>query len=79
MSLFLPNTPQFFPLPIEATVVETITELHKGKVKCQRVLWSARLFKIQLRAHFTPGETVYVIGREGNTLLVQTHQDLSIA
>ena len=72
MSLFLRTTQKLFPFPVEASVIETITVLDKGRVKYQATSWPAKLYGTQSQAHITPGQAVSIIGREGNTLLVQT-------
>lgn len=71
MNLFLPTAQKLFSLPVEASVIETITVLDKGRVKYQATSWPAKLYGIQSQTHVTPGQAVAVIGREGNTLLVQ--------
>jgi membrane protein implicated in regulation of membrane protease activity len=52
----------------EAIVEEEIRLHHPGRVHFQRSWWSARCTQ---DITIAPGETVYVVGRHGITLLVE--------
>lgn len=69
MTLFTSYQPKFFPNEVVGTIDE-VSETAHIRVKCQATYWSAQLYQIDSSAQIEVGQTVRVIGRIGNTLLI---------
>lgn len=62
---------EFFEQPLTGIVERGITAHLSGRVKVMGVSWKARLYEPDEACHLLPGMSVTVLGRRGNTLLVQ--------
>ncbi len=71
MSPFDPLSYKSFPLAGQGVVTETISVHSRGRVKFQASYWMAKFLDDEAEAVIEPGETVQIVGRVGNTLLVK--------
>ena len=62
---------EFFEQPLTGIVECDITEHLSGRVKVMGVSWKASLYDLDGGCTLSPGSFVTVLGRRGNTLLVQ--------
>jgi membrane protein implicated in regulation of membrane protease activity len=65
------------PYPVElldnvrvATVLKTIAPDHSGRVRFEATDWPAKFYYPNMQANLRPKTSVYVVGRQGLTLLV---------
>lgn len=65
---------ELFPKPLPAKVLWAIAPNHPGRVEFQATSWAARLYQSDSYSTVLADHWVAVVGREGNTLLVQAAQ-----
>lgn len=65
------NRVELLEEPILTTVAEIITPGQTGRVNLQGTTWVARFYEHETEAKL-PDQQVYIVGREGNTLLVKS-------
>ena len=70
MYSFVPNKTQIFPSPVKGIVEKEIFGNQSGSIKYDGSFWRAKLHQTDDIKNIPVGQTVSVIGREGNTLLV---------
>jgi membrane protein implicated in regulation of membrane protease activity len=71
MSPFDPLSYESFPVVGQGVVTKTISVRSRGRVKFQASYWMAKFLNDEAEAVIEPGETVQIVGRVGNTLLVK--------
>lgn len=65
-----PEAIEWFDEPVASEVEETITLSQSGRVRALASTWPAKFFSAQSTHTVTAGDTVWVVGRQGITLLV---------
>ncbi len=71
MSPFDPLFPEYFSFPAQGVVTATIALGGDGQVKFRASYWKAQLTRQDSDYTLQPGSLVKVVGRVGNTLLVE--------
>jgi len=71
MDFFQPLPIDMFPQPLEGIVEWQIAWGRTGRVKLVGISWAARLLAEHPATPLQVGQVVMVVGRQGNTLLVQ--------
>jgi membrane protein implicated in regulation of membrane protease activity len=71
MSLLTPlSKPKMLAEPLIGIVDRAVLPNQAGRVKCQATYWPAKLYQPDDKTHILPGQSVTVVGIEGNTLLI---------
>jgi hypothetical protein len=68
-NLFTNYPIEMFPSGVKGFVTEPIALFQFGRVNC-RGSWRARLHDISCQTTLLPGQPIFAIGREANTLIV---------
>lgn len=61
---------ELFATPIEGIIDRPIASTHAGRVKALGTIWNARFYQFADQLAITAGDRVWVVGRQGITLLV---------
>lgn len=69
-SMFLSETTTLFSQPLPGIADELIAPNQTGRVKFEGSYWNAEFYEKNCRARVAPGNQVWVVGRQGITLLV---------
>lgn len=70
---------EMFPNPLLGKVTMTIAPNRRGRVECGATTWSAEFYRSGYTSSILPGESVMVLARRGNTLLIMGNQRKAVS